>query len=86
MDRVEADAQKWERIERFGTIVAFLAAALGLHALHASDAVVGGAIGAASALVMPGGGTSRARAVAAAGTGALIGAFVSGWDPSAVFA
>ena len=81
MDRVEVESQKWERLERFATIFAFLATAVGLHALHASDAVVGGAIGAASALVMPGGGSVRARAVVTAGAGALIGAVISGWSP-----
>lgn len=81
MDRVEADAQKWERIERVATIFGFLAAAIGLHALHASDAVVGGAIGAASALVVPGSGASRARAVVTAGVGAIVGAVWSGWLP-----
>lgn len=81
MDKNEVDFVKWERLERFGTIVAFLGAALALHALHASDAVVGGAIGAASALVLPGGAASRPRAVALAGAGALAGALVGGWAP-----
>lgn len=81
MDKHEADAQRWERLERFGTIVAFLATAVALHSLHASDAVVGGAIGAASALVIPGGSISRPRAVVLAGAGALVGALVGGWTP-----
>ena len=40
-----------------------------------------GAIGAASALVLPGGAASRPRAVALAGAGALVGALVGGWAP-----
>jgi|GEM_PF-1874509 hypothetical protein len=81
MDKNEVDLVKWERLERFGTIAAFLLAAISLHALAASDAVVGGAIGAASALVLPGGAASRPRAVALAGAGALVGALVGGWAP-----
>ena len=49
MDKNEVDLVKWERLERFATIASFLLAAISLHALHASDAVVGGAIGAALA-------------------------------------
>lgn len=81
MDKHEVDFVKWERLERFGTIAAFLLAAISLHSLDASDAVVGGAIGAASALVLPGGAASRPRAVALAGAGALVGALVGGWAP-----
>ena len=81
MDKHEVDLVKWERLERFGTIAAFLLAAISLHALHASDAVVGGAIGAASALVLPGGAASRPRAVALAGAGALVGTLMGGWAP-----
>jgi outer membrane lipoprotein SlyB len=83
MDKHEVDLAKWERLERFGTIAAFLLAAISLHALHASDAVVGGAIGAASALVLPGGAASRPRAVALAGAGAILGALMGGWAPLA---
>lgn len=81
MDKLEVESIKWERLERFGTIAAFLLAAISLHALAASDAVVGGAIGAASALVLPGGAASRPRAVALAGAGAIVGALMSGWAP-----
>jgi len=81
MDKLDIEALKWERLERFGTIAAFLLAAISLHALHASDAVVGGAIGAASALVLPGGAASRPRAVALAGAGAIVGALMGGWAP-----
>jgi hypothetical protein len=45
--------------------------------------VVGGAIGAASALVLPGGAASRPRAVALAGAGAILGALMGGWAPLA---
>lgn len=82
MDANEVASQKWERIERFATILAFLTAAILLHVFEAQDALVGGAIGAASALVVPGGGHGRARAAMAAGVGALIGAALGGFDPT----
>lgn len=77
-----AKAQRDERIERFATIVTLLAFAGGLQALGAPESTVGGCIGAALGLVMPGG--SRARALTTAGAGALLGAVVSGWVPGGV--
>lgn len=83
MDANEVASQKWERIERFATIFSFLAAAVALHGLDAPPGIVGGAIGAASALVVPGGRGGSARAAVAAGVGAVIGtAFFDGWDPT----
>ncbi len=69
MDKNELDATKYERLERVATILLLLAAATGLQALGASEGVVGGAVGAAAGLIMPG--QSRTRAVVAAGVGAL---------------
>lgn len=82
MDQHDVNAQKWERLERLATILAFLVAAIVLHVFDAEDALVGGAIGAASALVVPGGSPGRARAAIAAGAGALLGAALGSFDPT----
>ena len=81
-EELASKAARDERVERFATIVTLLAFAGGLQALGAPESTVGGCIGAALGLVMPGG--SRARALATAGAGALLGAIASGWSPLGV--
>lgn len=80
MDRTELEATKYERAERVATILLLLGAAVGLQALGASEGVVGGAVGAAAGLIMPG--QSRTRAVVAAGLGALAFSTLDVWAPA----
>lgn len=75
-----ADAR--ERAERVGTISLLLVAAVVLQAMHAPEAVVGGAVSSAITLAMPGGG-SRTRLLVGSGAGALAGALLGGWIPTA---
>lgn len=79
MNDTETKAARDERLERFGTVVALLIAGGVLQAMHAPESVIGSVFGAAAALTAPGGG--RGRVVAAAGTGALLGAVAGGWVP-----
>lgn len=81
LKRAELDARRDrdERVERVATIAALILAAIGMQAMGAPESVVGGAIGAAVALAVPGG--NRSRAMLASGAGAIIGAIAGGWMP-----
>jgi hypothetical protein len=74
-----AKIQRDERIERIGTILVLVLAGLALQAMHAPESLVGGALGAAAALVKSN--TSRSATMLASGAGAIVGAVLGGWMP-----
>lgn len=74
-----AALQQAEARERLITIVLMLSAGITLQAMHAPEALVGGALGAAAVLVKSN--ASRGATIAASGVGAVIGAIVGGWLP-----
>lgn len=80
MDPNQVLHDKHERLERVATLVSLLVATVVLQILDAPESLVGGALGAAAALVVPGG--SRTRSIVAAGAGAALGAMLGGWIPS----
>lgn len=74
-----AKIQRDERIERIGTILLLLTAGVVLQVLQAPESLVGGALGAAAALVKSN--ASRGATMLASGAGAIVGAVLGGWMP-----
>lgn len=77
--KLHAQRERDERIERIATIVGLLTAGIILQAIGAPESLVGGAIGAAAALVRSNP-TARAT-ILASGAGAAMGALMGGWAP-----
>jgi hypothetical protein len=74
-----AKIQRDERLERLGTILLLLVAGVVLQVLGAPESLVGGALGAAAALVKSN--ASRGATMLASGVGAILGAVLGGWMP-----
>jgi len=74
-----AEIERDERRERLITILLMSGLALALQAMHAPEALVGGAVGAAAVLVKSN--ASRGATLLASGAGAVLGAVLGGWLP-----
>lgn len=71
-------AARDERLERIATIALLVIAGVVLQAMDAPESIVGGAFGAAAALVKS---SNHNVALAASGAGAVVGAILGGWMP-----
>jgi hypothetical protein len=78
LDRIAKMARD-ERAERLITIALLLVAGVVLQVMDAPESLVGGAMGAAAALVKSN--TGRGATMLASGAGAIVGAVLGGWMP-----
>ena len=78
LDRIAKMARD-ERAERLITIALLLVAGVVLQVMDAPESLVGGALGAAAALVKSN--TGRGATMLASGAGAIVGAVLGGWMP-----
>ena len=78
LDRI-AKMARAERAERLITIALLLVAGVVLQVMDAPESLVGGAMGAAAALVKSN--TGRGATMLASGAGAIVGAVLGGWMP-----